>query len=111
MTETQFDNGYWYADEIKAFAKEIGIPMASMLRKDELEQLIKEFLRTGKLKTPTRKNIQQSGVKDSEKGLSLSLPIVNYTNNRETKEFLVNQERNDAGGSGLPAAESHFCRF
>ena len=28
MTETQFDNGYWYADEIKALAKEISIPSA-----------------------------------------------------------------------------------
>jgi len=24
MTETQFDNGYWYAAELRAFAKEIG---------------------------------------------------------------------------------------
>ena len=44
MTEEQFDNGYWYAIEIKAFAEEIGIPLASRLRKDELEELIKYFL-------------------------------------------------------------------
>jgi len=37
MTSTQFDNGYWYATEIKNFAKRIGIPFASKLRKDELE--------------------------------------------------------------------------
>jgi SAP domain-containing new25 len=43
MTERQFDNGYWYAVEIKAFANEIGIPLASKLRKDELEKLIKHF--------------------------------------------------------------------
>ncbi|MDN5212039.1 SAP domain-containing protein [Fulvivirgaceae bacterium BMA12] len=88
MTETEFDNGYWYATEIKEFAREIGIPSASKLRKDELEALIKHFLRTGKVKSPDRKNISRQGIKDIEKGLSLSLPIVNYTSNRETKQFI-----------------------
>ena len=44
MTEEQFDNGYWYAIEVKALADEIGIPLASKLRKDEIEELIKHFL-------------------------------------------------------------------
>ena len=35
-TLTQFDNGYWYATELKEFAKTIGIPSANKLRKDEL---------------------------------------------------------------------------
>jgi len=26
MTEREFDNGYWYATEIKEFAKKIGVP-------------------------------------------------------------------------------------
>ena len=50
ITETQFDHGYWYADEIKTFSREIGIPNSSKLRKDEIEKLIKVFLRTGKNK-------------------------------------------------------------
>jgi len=40
MTATQFDNGYWYATELKDFAERIGIPSASKLRKDELETAI-----------------------------------------------------------------------
>jgi hypothetical protein len=91
MTVGQFDNGYWYAVEIKAFANEIGIPQAAKLRKDELEKLIKHFLVTGKVKSPTRKNISRSGIRDIEKGLSLKLPIVNYTSNKETKTFILNQ--------------------
>lgn len=87
-TETEFDNGYWYADKIKAFAKEIGIPNSSKLRKDELEKLIKEFITTGKTSSSTRKNITQTGTKDHELGLTLSLKINNYTNNKETKQFL-----------------------
>src|SRR5689334_13545273 len=91
MTVEQFDNGYWYALEIKAFADEIGIPAAAKLRKDELEELIKHFLRTGKIKNPARKTLSRSGVRDVARGLSLKLPVVNYTNDRETKDFIVRE--------------------
>jgi len=91
MTEKQFDNGYWYALDVKDFAKEIGIPSYSKLRKDELENSIKHFLQTGKIKALVRKRFSKEGIKDSEKGLKLKLPIVNYTHNRETKDFIVNE--------------------
>ena len=88
MTLTQFDNGYWYANELKEFAVTIGIPSASKLRKDELEKAIKFFLQTGKIKSPTKRNLSTSRVKDVERGLSLDLPVVVYTNDKETKTFL-----------------------
>lgn len=91
MTEAQFDNGYWYATEVKTFAKALGITAAAKLRKDELEALIKTFLRTGELQNPTRKHCSSSGVKDIEKGLSLRLPVVNYTSNKKTKDFIVKE--------------------
>ena len=91
MTVREFDNGYWYALEIKAFADEIGIPAASKLRKDELEELIKHFLRTGNIKNATRKTLQRSGIRDVERGLSLKLPVVNFTNDKETKDFIVQE--------------------
>src|SRR5712691_5895059 len=91
MTVEQFDNGYWYALEIKAFADDIGIPAASKLRKDELEELIKHFLRTGSIRNPTRKTLARSGARDVEKGLNLKLPVVNYTNDAETKDFIVQE--------------------
>lgn len=87
-TLIQFDNGYWYASEIRVFAKEIGIPSYSKLRKDELEEIIRHFLRTGKVKAPRRKTSNPAVVKDSEKGLSLKQRVVNYTNNPETKAFI-----------------------
>src|SRR3989441_12511408 len=89
MTVEQFDNGYWYALEIKAFAVDIGIPAASKLRKDELEELIKHFLRTGSIRNPTRKTLSRSGVRDVERGLRLKLPVVNFTNDRATKDLIV----------------------
>jgi len=91
MTEAQLDNGYWYAVEIKAFADEIGIPSASRLRKDELEKLIKHFLRTGEVRSSSRKTLTNSGVKDIEKGLNPKLLVVRYTSNKETKDFIVRE--------------------
>ena len=73
MTWAQFDNGYWYATELKEFAETIGIPSASKLRKDELERAIKVFLQTGRIESPTKRSLSTSGVRDVERGLSLDL--------------------------------------
>lgn len=98
MTQAQFDNGYWYATELKEFAETIGIPSASKLRKDELEKAIKIFLETGKIKSPTRRSLSTSGTKDVERGLSLDLPLVVYTNDKETKAFLDREAQRLAPG-------------
>ena len=88
MTVEEFDKGYWYADEIKAFGREIGIVNSNRLRKDELEQLIKHYIRTGQIKKASRKNIVKAGTKDLDKGLTTTLPIINYTSNKRTKNFI-----------------------
>src|SRR5262245_5914586 len=79
MTVAEFDNGYWYATEIKHFAEKIGIPHSNKLRKDELEKSIKLFLKTGKIALPTKRNLTRSGMKDLDRGLTLDLPVINYT--------------------------------
>lgn len=98
MTLTEFDNGYWYAVDLKEFAKRLGIPSASKLRKDELEKAIKIFLQTGKAESPTKRKLSTPGVKDVKRGLSLSLPVVVYTNDKETKSFLEREALKIAPG-------------
>jgi hypothetical protein len=98
MTWAQFDNGYWYTTELKEFAETIGIPSASKLRKDELEKAIKLFLETGKIKSPIKRSLSTSGTKDVERGLSLDLPVVVYTNDKETKAFLEREAQRLAPG-------------
>jgi len=88
MTLIEFDNGYWYATELKELAQAIGIPAATKLRKDELEKAIKHHLATGKVENPTKRNLSTSGPKDVERGLRLDLPVVVYSNDKETKDFL-----------------------
>lgn len=68
MTSTQFDNGYWYATELKDFAERIGIPSASKLRKDELERAIKIFLHTGRIESSPKRSLSTPGVETSNEG-------------------------------------------
>src|SRR5438270_2824993 len=91
MTLRDFENGYWYLDQLKNLAERIGIPAAKKLRKDELEKAVIAFLRTGKAALPTKRSLRQRGVKDVECGLNLKLRIESYTCNRETKDFIVEQ--------------------
>ncbi len=91
MTLRAFENGYWYLEQLKTFAERIGIPSAKKLRKDELEKAIVAFLRTGKAALPTKRSLRKTGVKDVKRGLNLTLRIANYTSNRETKDFIVEQ--------------------
>jgi hypothetical protein len=96
MTLREFENGYWYAGQLKDFAERIGIPAAKKLRKDEIEKAIIEFLRTGKAALPTRRSLRKTGVKDLERGLRMELPIETYTSNRETKSFIIEEARRTA---------------
>jgi hypothetical protein len=93
MTLREFENGYWYVNELRDFACELGIPSAKKLRKDEIEQAIVTFLRTGTVGLPTKRALRKMGVRDLELGLTLDLRIEHYTSNRETKDFIVEQAR------------------
>jgi hypothetical protein len=91
MTETEFEHGYWYATELKAFAVRLGIPSANTLRKDELEQALRHFIRTGESTNLIARGVSKSGPRDVDQGLRLDLPVVHYTSNKETKEFIVRE--------------------
>ena len=93
MTLRDFENGYWYLEQLKTFAERIGIPAANRLRKDELEKAIVAFLRTGKAALPTKRSLRKTGVKDVVRGLTLKRRIEHYTSNHETKGFIVEQAR------------------
>jgi SAP domain-containing new25 len=88
MTEKEFDNGYWYASELRRFAVKMRIPSANKLRKDELEKALKHFIRTGESRTFAKRAFTKRGIRDVDLGLSLELPVINYTSNKETKTFI-----------------------
>ena len=93
MTPREFENGYWYVDDLRVFAGQVGIPEAKRLRKDGIEQAIVAFLRTGTVNLPTKRALRKTGTKDIERGLTLNLRIEHYTSNRETKQFIIREGR------------------
>jgi SAP domain-containing new25 len=88
MTLQAFDNGYWYAAELRSFAVKMRIPSASKLRKDQLEAAIKYLLRDEGAKFEAAAVTPKQGPRDVARGLRLDLPVVHYTSNKETKSFI-----------------------
>jgi SAP domain-containing new25 len=88
MTEIEFNRGYWYATELRAFAVKAGIPAAARLRKDQLEAAVKNLLRGRTAAHVPFSAIFRNGPRDIDQGLRLDPPVVRYTSNRETKQFI-----------------------
>ena len=88
MTLRAFDNGYWYAAELREFAMNVRIPFASKLRKDQLETAIKNLLFADGAKVETICVTPKQGPRDVDRGLDLDLPVIHYTSNKETKLFI-----------------------
>jgi hypothetical protein len=96
MTVSEFHNGYWYADQLRGFARELGIAGTSTMRKDELERAVLQFLESGTVtaRRPARSH-GSSGPRDLDRGLGLGLglDVTHYTSNRETKDFIEREAR------------------
>ena len=88
MNLRAFDNGYWYAEELREFAIKLRIPLASKLRKDQLEAAIKDFLFADGAKIAAISVTPKPGERDVDRGLRLDLPVIHYTSNKETKLFI-----------------------
>ena len=88
MTLRAFDNGYWYAVELREFAVKMRIPLASKLRKDQLETAIKDLLFAEGAKVGAISVTPKPGPRDVDRGLRVDLPVVHYTSNQETKSFI-----------------------
>ncbi|MEL7313296.1 MAG: hypothetical protein AAFN07_17405, partial [Pseudomonadota bacterium] len=85
-----FDNGYWYAADLKRFATELGFPGVSRLRKDQLEGLIRGYLESGELPKARRRRVGKVLRKDPDV-LSLQSRIVHYVSNKATKSFIKSE--------------------
>ena len=88
MTLRAFENGYWYAAELREFATKMRIPFATKLRKDQLETAIKDLLFADGTKVEAISVAPKRGQRDVDRGLHLDLPVVHYTSNKETKSFI-----------------------
>ena len=87
MTIKEFENTYWYMSELKALAKSLKIPVDSKIRKDQLEALIIQFLKTG---TANKKNSYRSKSRNRDI-LNNSSYVENFSNKKETWEFIQSE--------------------
>lgn len=85
-TVADFESGYWYALELKQFARDIGVPNCSKLRKDQLEEIIKTYIQSGSVAVSIKRTIKRREKNDN---LALKEHIQNYVSNKETKSFIM----------------------
>ena len=84
MTIKEFENKYWYMSELKVLAKSLGISFNSKIRKDLLEQMIIQFLKTGTMN-------KEHGFRSKKRNIDIlnnSSYVENFSNKKETWEFI-----------------------
>ena len=105
MSIEEFDNGYHYAADLKAFAREVGIAVGNF-RKIELEELIREFLRTGK--APDRKPVMPRKAGEARDELEPDTVVTNYVGDRKTKAFLLKLVHAEAPDIGIKSGQWYW---
>lgn len=85
-TIAEFERGYWYAADLKQFARDIGVANASKLRKDQLEEIIKDYIQSGSVSVKAQKAPVQ---RDQSDRLDVNEYIQHYVSNKKTKSFLM----------------------
>ena len=85
MSVKEFDDNYFYAEELKAFARQLGIAVGRR-RKLELEALIRDFLRTGVVPPAKPMPARRSG--EGRDRLAAETVVRAYVDDRRTKTFL-----------------------
>ena len=100
MTIQEFDHGYWYATELKGFARTIGIRGTSALRKDQLERAVRSVLsgQRATIVVAAPRRVTKETARDTARPLAMTRRIVHYTNDPATKDFLQQQARKLAPG-------------
>lgn len=84
LTTKEFENKYWYMSELKALAKSLEIPFDTKTRKDQLETLIIQFLKTGEV---NKKNTYRSKSRNKDL-LQTDSYVENFNNTKETWGFI-----------------------
>lgn len=85
MSVKEFDDNYFYAKDLKAFARQLGIAVGRR-RKLELEALIREFLRTGVV--PPAKPMPDRRSGEGRDRLAAETVVRAYVDDKRTKTFL-----------------------
>lgn len=86
MSVEEFDNGYYYASDLKVFARQLGIAVGRR-HKLEMETLIRDFLRTG-IAPLAKPELGRRRGEERDK-LAAETIVQTYVDDRSTKAFLL----------------------
>jgi hypothetical protein len=86
MSVSDFESSYFYAADLKRVARELGITIGNA-RKHEIESLILEFLRTGRV--PEHHPVKPRQAGRPRDVLTPATLVVNYVGDKRTKSLLL----------------------
>jgi len=104
MTIKEFENKYWYMSELKELAKSLKIPFDSKTRKDQLEEMIFQFLQTGIVSKKNSSKIKSCNVDI----LDLNSFVDNFRNTKETWKFINTEMDKRAPGLKIKSGAKYW---
>ena len=104
MTIKEFENKYWYMSELKELAKSLKIPFDSKIRKEQLEEMISQFLQTGIVSKKNSSKIKSCNVDI----LDLNSFVDNFRNTKETWKFINTEMDKRAHGLKIKSGAKYW---
>jgi len=104
MTIKEFENKYWYMSELKELAKSQKIPFDSKIRKEQLEEMISQFLQTGIVSKKNSSKIKSCNVDI----LDLNSFVDNFRNTKETWKFINTEMDKRAPGLKIKSGAKYW---
>ena len=104
MTIKEFENKYWYMSELKELAKSLKIPFDSKIRKEQLEEMISQFLQTGIVSKKNSSKIKSCNVDI----LDLNSFVDNFRNTKETWKFINTEMDKRAPGLKIKSGAKYW---
>jgi len=104
MTIKEFENKYWYMSELKELAKSLKIPFDSKTRKDQLEEMIFQFLQTGIVSKKNSSKIKSCNVDI----LDLNSFVDDFRNTKETWKFINTEMDKRAPGLKIKSGAKYW---
>ena len=104
MTIKEFENKYWYMSELKELAKSLKIPFDSKTRKEQLEEMISQFLQTGIVSKKNSSKIKSCNVDI----LDLNSFVDDFRNTKETWKFINTEMDKRAPGLKIKSGAKYW---
>lgn len=87
LSVEEFENKYWYMPQLRSLAKDLKINHKNNIRKDQLEEIIYNYLKYGKRPEVVIKPKKRAELDT----LALDSPVLNFKHDKKTWKFINNE--------------------